>query len=108
MRQVLVIALVIVAAMMCGFAGIIGIAAAGEVDEVYVNQIRGKIANDAALSRFNIDVSCHDGAIMLTGMVPDKKALRKAQEIAASVVQFHEVISTLQIASDGQSVANAQ
>ena len=111
MKRFLVITLVIVAAMLyCGFTGMRGTAAAGEtgVDSVYANQIKAKIANDAVLGRLNIDVSCSNGTVTLIGSVPDKKAERKATEIAASVVQLHEVISTLQVVSDKPAVARAR
>lgn len=111
MKRFLVVAVVIVAVMMyCGCPGMRGAAAAEEtgVDAVYANQIKAKIADDAVLSQLKIDVSCHDGTVTLAGTVPDKKAERRAREIAVSVVQLHEVVSTLRIASDRPAVARVQ
>jgi len=111
MKRFLAIALVIVAVTVyCGFTGIRGTAAAGETgaDSVYADHIKARIANDAVLGRLNIDVSCSNGTVTLTGTVPDKKAERKAREIAASVVQLHEVVSALRIVSDQPAVAKAR
>lgn len=59
-----------------------GVAAA---DATVTDQVRRRIVDDAALSRYTIGVSTYKGIVTLTGSVADFRERNRAEEIANEV-----------------------
>lgn len=60
-------------------------------------KVRSKLANDATLNLFKIDVDTRQGVVTLTGQVPIEARKNRAAEVAASVEGVTMVQNLLQV-----------
>jgi len=69
-------------------------------DDMLVDQVRVKLADDAEVGGQQIDVDAHQGAVTLKGKVRSDKQKSKAEKIAKKVRGVTSVINQLVISPD--------
>jgi osmotically-inducible protein OsmY len=69
-------------------------------DDMIVDQVRVKIADDAEVGGQQIDVDAHQGAVTLKGKVRSDKQKSKAEKLAKKVKGVTSVINQLVISPD--------
>ena len=69
-------------------------------DDIIVDQVRVKIADDAEVGGQRIDVDAHQGAVTLKGKVRSDKQKSKAEKLAKKVKGVTSVINQLVISPD--------
>ena len=69
-------------------------------DDVIVDQVRVKLADDADVGGQQIDVDAHQGAVTLKGKVRTDKQKSKAEKIAKRVKGVTSVVNQLVISPD--------
>jgi hypothetical protein len=69
-------------------------------DDMIVDQVRVKLADDAEVGGQRIDVDAHQGAVTLKGKVRSDKQKSKAEKLAKKVKGVTSVINQLVISPD--------
>ncbi len=69
-------------------------------DDMIVDQVRVKLADDSEVGGQRIDVDAHQGAVVLTGKVRNDKQKSKAEKIAKKVKGVTSVVNQLVISPD--------
>ena len=69
-------------------------------DDIIVDQVRVKLADDADVGGQQIDVDAHQGAVTLKGKVRSDKQKSKAEKLAKKVKGVTSVINQLVISPD--------
>jgi hypothetical protein len=69
-------------------------------DDMIVDQVRVKLADDAEVGGQQIDVDAHQGAVILKGKVRSDKQKSKAEKLAKKVKGVTSVINQLVISPD--------
>lgn len=69
-------------------------------DDMIVNQVRVKIADDAEVGGQRIDVDAHQGVVILKGKVRDEKQKSKAEKLAKKVKGVTSVTNQLVVSPD--------
>ena len=69
-------------------------------DDMIVDQVRVKLADDAEVGGQQIDVDAHQGAVILKGKVRSDKQKSKAEKIAKKVRGVTSVVNQLVISPD--------
>lgn len=88
------------AALCIGIAGCASHPKAAEErvdDSAITSRIRTKLANDATLHLFRINVDSRQGIVTLSGILPSEDRKRRAGEIAAEVSGVRQVENLLQV-----------
>lgn len=66
-------------------------------DTAITSRIRAKLANDATLHLFRINVDSRQGIVTLSGTLPSEDRKRRAAEIAAGVAGVRQVENLLRV-----------
>lgn len=66
-------------------------------DTAITSRVRAKIANDATLHLFRINVESRQGVVTLSGTLPSEERKRRAAEIAAGVAGVRQVENLLRV-----------
>lgn len=66
-------------------------------DTAITSRIRAKLANDATLHLFRINVDTRQGVVTLSGVLPTEERKRRAGELAAEVAGVRQVENLLQV-----------
>jgi hyperosmotically inducible protein len=69
-------------------------------DDMIVDQVRVRIADDAEVGGQRIDVDAHQGVVILKGKVRDEKQKSKAEKLAKKVKGVTSVNNQLVISPD--------
>jgi osmotically-inducible protein OsmY len=69
-------------------------------DDMIVDQVRVRLADDAEVGGQRIDVDAHQGAVTLKGKVRNDKQKSKAEKLAKKVKGVTSVINQLVISPD--------
>jgi osmotically-inducible protein OsmY len=70
-------------------------------DAAMLRTICARLASDADVDANEIEVSVHDGHVVLAGMVPSQQARRDAEAIAESTRGVREVENRLKVEEHG-------
>lgn len=87
-------------ALLLGLAGLIFAADKPVTDDILIDQVRVKLADDQDVGGMKIDVEVHQGKVTLKGKVRTEKQKAKAEKVAKKVKGVTGVANQLVVSPD--------